>query len=76
MTSLEEELQRKKEEREIEKQMELKRHKELEEENQLERDARVSLPAVAVAICNYVCCCSRVRLLLLLCAGEFVVFDG
>ena len=43
VASLEEEMQRVKDDREVERQMEKKRHKELEREKQLEKDARVRL---------------------------------
>ena len=41
LASLDEEMQRKKDEREVERLMEKKKHKELEREKQLEKDARV-----------------------------------
>ena len=43
VASMEEELQRKKEERDVEKQMEKKRIKDLERDKQLEKDARVRM---------------------------------
>ena len=47
---MEDDLQRKKEEREVERAAEKKRMKELEREKQLEKDARVSYPGFYMCV--------------------------